>query len=41
MELVPATGGVFEVSMNGEKLYSKDETGLFPSSDEIIAKLEG
>lgn len=40
MELVPATGGVFEVSLNGEKLYSKDETGVFPSSDEIIAKLE-
>ena len=40
MELIPASGGVFEVTVNGEKIYSKDETGLFPSSAEIIAKLE-
>jgi selenoprotein W-related protein len=40
MELVPASGGIFEVTVNGEKIYSKDETGMFPSSDEIIAKLE-
>jgi len=40
MELIPASGGIFEVTVNGEKIYSKDETGMFPSSEEIIAKLE-
>lgn len=40
MELIPASGGIFEVSVNGEKIYSKDETGVFPTSEEIIAKLE-
>ncbi len=40
MELIPASGGVFEVTVNGEKIYSKDETGLFPSSENIIAMLD-
>jgi selenoprotein W-related protein len=40
MELIPRTGGVFEVTINGEKIYSKDETGLFPDTDEIIKQME-
>jgi len=40
MELIPSSGGVFEVTVNGEKIYSKDETGVFPKSDAIIAQLE-
>lgn len=40
MELIPGSGGVFEVSVNGEKIYSKNETGVFPSSEEIIGKME-
>lgn len=39
MELIPSSGGVFEVTVNGEKIYSKDETGLFPKSQEIIEKM--
>ncbi|AZU62081.1 hypothetical protein CHR53_12760 [Neobacillus mesonae] len=39
-ELIPASGGIFEVTVNGEKIYSKDETGLFPDEDEIIQKME-
>ncbi|MCM3567739.1 Rdx family protein [Neobacillus mesonae] len=39
-ELIPSSGGVFEVTVNGEKVYSKKETGLFPDTEEIIRKLE-
>jgi selenoprotein W-related protein len=38
--LVPASGGVFEVIVNGEKIYSKDETGVFPDTAELIQKIE-
>lgn len=40
VELIPSSGGVFEVIVNGVKIYSKDETGVFPDTDEIIRKLE-
>ncbi|GHH99115.1 hypothetical protein AM1BK_26580 [Neobacillus kokaensis] len=40
LELIPASGGVFEVTVNGKKIYSKDDTGLFPDTDEIIQILE-
>jgi selenoprotein W-related protein len=40
LELIPSSGGVFEVTINGEKIYSKKETGLFPSSEAIIEKME-
>ena len=40
MILTPGTGGIFEVTVNGEKIYSKDDTGLFPKNKEIIEKIE-
>jgi selenoprotein W-related protein len=40
MELIPSSGGVFEVTINGEKIYSKDETGIFPDIEEIILQME-
>ncbi|MBL4950668.1 Rdx family protein [Neobacillus sp. YIM B02564] len=40
VELIPSSGGVFEVTVNGEKIYSKDETGLFPDTEEIIKIME-
>ena len=40
MELIPASGGIFEVAVNGEKLYSKNDTGLFPKAAEVISKME-
>ncbi|MDQ0154499.1 selenoprotein W-related protein [Robertmurraya andreesenii] len=40
MNLIPSSGGVFEVTVNGEKIYSKDETGVFPKSEEIIDKMK-
>jgi selenoprotein W-related protein len=40
MELVPASKGAFEVSVNNELIYSKLDTGVFPDSDEIIKQME-
>ncbi len=40
MELIPGSGGVFEVTVNGVKKYSKKETGKFPDTKEFIAELE-
>jgi len=40
MELIPSSGGKFEVSVNGETIYSKKETGVFPKAEDIIAQLE-
>lgn len=39
MNLVTSSGGVFEVTVNGEKIYSKKETGEFPDSKEVIEKM--
>ncbi len=35
LELEPAGGGCFEVSVNGELVYSKLATGEFPDEDAI------
>jgi selenoprotein W-related protein len=40
MELIPSSGGIFEVTANGERIYSKKETGEFPENDDMIRKLE-
>lgn len=40
LELIPSSGGAFEVIVNGEKIYSKLEVGKFPDVQEIISKLE-
>ena len=33
--LVPGTGGIFEVRLNGETLFSRREAGRFPESKEL------
>ncbi len=33
--LVPGTGGIFEVRLNGERLWNKKEAGRFPEPKEI------
>jgi selenoprotein W-related protein len=36
MALHPSSGGIFEVTVNGEKLFSKKETGRFPEPGEVL-----
>ena len=38
-QLVRSSGGVFEVSRNGELIFSKRQTGLFPRWEDIEPKL--
>jgi selenoprotein W-related protein len=39
LKLVPADEGRFEVSLDGELIYSKLETGDFPENKEILDHL--
>lgn len=38
-ELVKGDNGVFDVHVDGRRIYSKDETGRFPDPDEILRQL--
>lgn len=40
IELTRSGGGAFEVSVNGEKVYSKLETGRFPSESAVLSDME-
>jgi selT/selW/selH-like putative selenoprotein len=40
-ELVRGAGGIFVVSVDNQKLFSKKEEGRFPSEAEIVEKLRG
>jgi len=40
LKLVPSSGGVFEVTVNGHKLHSKAETGGFPDFDALLKTIE-
>ena len=36
LKLIPASGGCFELTVNGETLYSKLKTGAFPDEKAMI-----
>jgi selenoprotein W-related protein len=38
-ELQPSSGGCFEVSADGQLVYSKLQTGRFPDEQEIVAAI--
>ena len=40
LKLIPASGGCFELTVNGELLYSKLATGKFPDEQAILDQLE-
>jgi selenoprotein W-related protein len=37
--LIASGGGVFEVEVNGDLIYSKKQTGEFPREKDIVAEL--
>ena len=39
LEMEPAGGGCFEVSVDGEEIYSKLATGEFPAEESILNSL--
>ena len=38
-ELVRGGGGIFDVVVDGDMIFSKYEAGRFPEPDEILAKI--
>jgi selenoprotein W-related protein len=36
LKLIPGGGGCFELSLNGELVYSKLKTGRFPDEEQIL-----
>lgn len=39
VELIKSSGGVFEVRVNGELIYSKKATGRFPDENTLLADI--
>ncbi len=39
LKLIPADGGRFEITLDGELIYSKLKTGDFPANKEILEQL--
>lgn len=39
VELIEGGGGIFDVTVDGRRIYSKHETGRFPEHDEILSQL--
>lgn len=39
--MIEGSGGIFDVKVDGKLIYSKHQTGQFPSHDEIISQLSG
>lgn len=40
-ELIPSSGGVFEVTVDGELIFSKRAQDRFPEHGEIFSELDG
>lgn len=39
MTLIPSEGGRFELSVDGQQIYSKLQTGRFPDEDEMVEEI--
>jgi selenoprotein W-related protein len=37
--LIPGKGGVFEVTVDGKKVFSKKELGRFPEDGEVVQRI--
>jgi len=40
-QVVRGSGGIFDVSVDNKRIFSKHEEGRFPTEKEIIEKLRG
>ena len=40
-QLVRGAGGIFDVSVDNKRIFSKKEEGRFPTEKEILDKLRG
>ena len=37
--MIPGGGGIFDVAVDGNVIYSKQQTGRFPEHPEVIGQL--
>ena len=40
LKLVPGKGGVFEVTVDGRSVWSKQATGQFPDQDALVTEVK-
>ncbi len=40
LDLIPSSGGAFEVTVNDQKIYSKLETGEFPENEKLFNEMD-
>jgi selT/selW/selH-like putative selenoprotein len=38
-ELIRGSGGIFDVDLNGQRIFSKHDVGRFPENHEVIDSL--
>jgi selT/selW/selH-like putative selenoprotein len=38
--LIPGANGIFDVTADGKLVFSKDQTGRFPDTTEVIAAMK-
>jgi len=38
-ELIKGGGGIFDVTVDGNRVFSKHEMGRFPENEEVLARL--
>jgi len=41
IQLLPGTEGAFEITFNGDLIYSKKQTGEFPQNEFIVGLING
>ena len=39
-QLIKGSGGVFDVTVDGELIFSKDDQNRFPTNDEIVGLIK-
>ena len=40
VEMIPGVSGIFDVVVDGKRVFSRSEAGRFPDSGEILSKLK-
>jgi selT/selW/selH-like putative selenoprotein len=40
VKMIQGAGGIFDVVVDGKRVFSKSETGRFPDPDDILRKLK-
>lgn len=36
LEIVPGTGGIFDIHVNGERVFTKSMLGRYPQPDDVV-----